>query len=89
MLCRNKSAIGEVVTLHGIAKFQNLLFAELPGSIPGIRRPAHVLFREKMTNGEWLITNMIVEQDAADIGAKSYIWKYFADNSCHGEKRRV
>jgi hypothetical protein len=30
--------------------------------------------------------DMIVEQDAADIGAKSYIWKYCADNSCHGEK---
>ncbi len=30
--------------------------------------------------------DMSVEQDAADIGAKSYIWKYCADNSCHGEK---
>ncbi len=30
--------------------------------------------------------DIIVEQDAADIGAKSYVWKYCADNSCHGEK---
>ena len=30
--------------------------------------------------------DMIVEQDAADIGAKSYIWKYCADNSCHGQR---
>ena len=30
--------------------------------------------------------DMIVEQDAADIGAKSYIWKYCAVNSCHGQR---
>jgi hypothetical protein len=29
---------------------------------------------------------MIVEHDAADIGAKAYIWKYCADISCQGEK---
>ena len=30
--------------------------------------------------------DMIVEQDAADIGAKSYIWKHCACNSCHRQR---
>ncbi len=60
------------------------IFAELPGSIPGIRRPAHFF---SVKNDEWRMADhdMIVEQDAAVIGAKSYIWKHCADNSCHGQ----
>ena len=29
---------------------------------------------------------MSAQQVVADIGAKSHIWKYCADESCHGEK---
>ena len=50
-------------------------FADVPGSNPGILRPAHFFFVKK---DKWRMADhdMIVEQDAADIGAKSYIWKY-------------
>ena len=30
--------------------------------------------------------DIILEEDAADSGAESYIWKYFADISGHGKK---
>jgi hypothetical protein len=71
---------GEVGTMHDTLNLI-VLFADVPGLIPGITTFFVSSEKCKMSDDD-----IILEEDAADSGAKSYIWNYFADIRGHGEK---